>query len=153
MRSNALAVVVDSGPLLAVALRRDQAHELAASLIDYGGRDLLIPDPVVTECDDFLRRRDAHEGARRLLDALVAGVWIRVPLQPTLFAQAVAIDAHYRDLGLGLVDASVMAVAASTGSAILTFDFGHFRAAPPLSGGAWDLVIDESDYIKAVRAR
>jgi predicted nucleic acid-binding protein len=148
-----LAVVVDTGPLFAAALKRDQAHELAASLISYGGRDLLIPEPVVAEVDGFLRRRDAHEGARRFLDALVAGVWIRVPLPPTLFAQAVAIDAHYADIGLGLVDASVMAVAASTGSAILTFDFQHFRAAPPTRGGAWDLVIDESEYVKAVRGR
>lgn len=148
-----MAVVVDSGPLLAAALTRDQAHELAATLIAFGGRDLLIPDPVVTECDDFLRRRDAHDGARRLLDALVAGTWIRTLLPPTLFAQAVAIDAHYADLGLGFVDASVMAVAASTRSAILTFDFEHFRAAPPVGGGAWDLVIDEAEYAKAVRAR
>jgi predicted nucleic acid-binding protein len=148
-----LAVVVDTGPLFAAALKRDQAHELAASLIGYGGRDLLIPDPVVVEVDGFLRKRDAHEGARRFLDALVAGVWVRVPLPPTLFAQAVAIDAHYADVGLGLVDASVMAVAASTGSAILTFDFRHFRAAPPRRGGAWDLVIDEFEYVKAVRGR
>jgi predicted nucleic acid-binding protein len=42
-----LAVVVDTGPLLAAALKRDPAHELAAALIAYGGRDLLIPDPVV----------------------------------------------------------------------------------------------------------
>ena len=146
-----MAVVVDTGPLMAAALKRDQAHELAATLIGFGGRDLLIPDPVVAECDAFLRRRDAHEGARRLLDALVAGVWIRVPLPPALFAQAAAIDAHYGDLGLGLVDASVMAVAESTGSAILTFDFRDFRAAPPLRGGAWELIIDEAAYTKAVR--
>ncbi|MEK7863614.1 MAG: PIN domain-containing protein [Chloroflexota bacterium] len=146
-----MAVVVDTGPLLAAGLRRDQAHQLAASLVEFGGRDLLVPDPVAVECDSFLRRRDADDGARRMLEALVAGVWIRVPLTPSLFAKAVAIDAHYRDLRLGLVDASVMAVAEYTGSAILTFDFRDFRAAPPLGGGDWDLVIDEAHYARAVR--
>ncbi len=87
------------------------------------------------------------------MEALVSGVWVRVPLLPTLFARAVAIDSHYRDIGLGLVDSSVMAIAAATGSSILTFDFRHFRAAPPLLGGAWDLVIDEAEYARVVRAR
>jgi len=148
-----LAVVVDTGPLLAAALKRDEAHDLAAALIAFGGRDLLVPDPVVTECEGFLRQRDAHDAARRLLASLVAGAWVRMPMTPSLFAQAVAIDAHYRDFGLGLVDASVMAIAASTNSHVLTFDFRDFRAAPPLGGGAWDLVVDEAQYAKSVRGR
>lgn len=148
-----MAVVVDTGPLLAAALKRDPAHELAAALIAYGGRDLLIPDPVVAECEGFLRQRNAHEGARRLLAALVEGIWMRVTLTPTVFAQAVAIDRRYKDIGLGLVDASVMAVAAATKSSILTFDFRDFRAAPPLGGGSWDLVVDEAQYMKSVRER
>jgi uncharacterized protein len=146
-----LAVVVDTGPLLAAALKRDSAHELAAALIAYGGRDLLIPDPVVAECESFLRQRDSHEGARRFLAALVDGIWVRVPLTPSLFAQAVAIDKRYQDLGLGLVDASVMAIAAATKSSILTFDFRDFRAAPPIRGGSWDLVVDEAEFARSVR--
>jgi predicted nucleic acid-binding protein len=73
-------------------------------------------------------------------------------LTPTLFAQAVAIDMRYRDIGLGLVDASVMAIAAATKSPILTFDFRDFRAAPPVRGGAWDLVVDEAAYARSVRS-
>ena len=46
-----------------------------------------------------------------------------------------------------------MAIAASTKSAILTFDFRDFRAAPPLNGGVWELVIEESEYARAMRAR
>jgi predicted nucleic acid-binding protein len=148
-----LAVVVDTGPLLAAALKRDEAHELAAALIAFGGRDLLVPDPVVTECEGFLRQRDAHESARRLLASLVGGAWVRMTMTPSLFAEAVAIDAHYRDIGLGLVDASVMAIAAATNSHVLTFDFRDFRAAPPVDGGSWDLVVDEAQYAKSVRGR
>ena len=145
-----MAVVVDTGPLLAAALKRDPAHALAAALIAFGGRDLLIPDPVVAECEGFLRQRDAHEGARRLLAALVDGIWVRVPLTPSLFAQADAIDKQYQDIGLGLVDASVMAIAAATKSSILTFDFRDFRAAPPIRGGSWDLVVDEAEFARSV---
>ena len=148
-----MAVVVDTGPLLAAALRRDPAHELAAQLLDIGGRDLLIPDPVLTECDILLRSRDRHDGARRILNAVAAGTYVHVPLTPLLLRDAVAIDEYYADLGLGLVDASVMAIAASTKSAILTFDFRDFRGAPPRNGGTWELVIEESEYARATRMR
>jgi uncharacterized protein len=148
-----LAVVADTGPLFAAILRRDDAHQLAAALIEYAGRDLLVPDPVIVECESLLRVRGHHEGARRFLDALVAGNHVRVTMPPSLFATAVAIDRQYRDLNLGLVDASVMAVASAMSSAILTFDFRDFRAAPPLAGGTWELVIDEADYTRVLRHR
>ena len=148
-----MPVVVDSGPLIAAASKRDEAHELAVALFELGGRDLIIPDPVVAECDTLLRARDSHEAARRFLEALAAGVYVRVALSPSVFADAIFIDRHYADLGLGIVDASVMALAASTRSPILTFDFRDFRAAPPPHGGAWDLVVDESEYARSVRSR
>ncbi len=148
-----MAVVVDTGPLVAAANRRDDAHEFAATLLELAGHDLLVPDPVVAECDSFLRGKRQPESARRLLAALAAGSYVRVSLSASAFADAVAIDRHYADLGLGLADAAVMAVAASTHSPILTFDFRDFRAAPPLLGGSWELVVDEAQYARAIRPR
>ncbi len=49
------------------------------------------------------------------------------------------------------VDAAVTAVAEAEDASILAFDFRDFRAAPPLGGGAWRLVVDEAAYRKAVR--
>ncbi len=139
-------VVADTGPILAAANRRDELHELAAALVTAAGRQLAVPDPVVTEVDRLLRDRVGSVAARRFLDALVSGIHERLRLGPSLFARAVAIDRHYAALDLGLADASVMAVAQATNSPILTFDFSHFRAAPPTQGGAWRLVIEEVDY-------
>jgi predicted nucleic acid-binding protein len=96
----------------------------------------------------MLRDRGGPDPARRLLNALVAGAYQRATLSPSLFAAACAIDRTYGDLDLGLVDASVMAVAAATDSAILTFDFTHFRAVPQARGRAWRLVVDEAEYEK-----
>ncbi|MEX2553055.1 MAG: PIN domain-containing protein, partial [Actinomycetota bacterium] len=69
-------------------------------------------------------------------------------LSQGLLKRAVEIDSKFSDLGLGLVDASVMAYAERHDLPVLTFDFKHFRAAPPPSG-YWSLVIDESRYAKA----
>lgn len=70
-------------------------------------------------------------------------------LGPGLLRRAAAIDDQYADLGLGLVDASVMAIAERHGHPVLTFDFAHFRATRP-AGGYWRLVVDESRYADSV---
>ncbi len=69
-----------------------------------------------------------------------------------LLRRAAEIDARFADLALGLVDASVMALAERHHHPILTFDFEHFRAAPP-QDGYWRLVIDESRYARAIGER
>ena len=133
--------------------RKDEAHRLAAMLIDMSGRDLIIPDPVIVEVDHLARQQVGHEQTRLFLAALAAGTYTRGAMTPTLFAEAVAIDKAYADLHLGLADASVMAIAAATGHPILTFDFTDFRAAPPRSGGSWPLVIDEARFALGVHSR
>ena len=96
----------------------------------------------------MLRDRGGPEYARRFLNALTAGTYQRATLSPSLFAAACAIDRAHADLDLGFVDASVMAVAEATNSAVMTFDFTHFRAAPPTKGRAWRLMVDEMEYEK-----
>lgn len=148
-----MTIVADTGPFLAAINARDEAHRLAASLVTAAGRELLVPDPVVTEVDQLVRQRVGGEAARRFLADLAAGVHERVPFGPTLFARAIDFDRRYADLGLGLVDASVMAVAAATNSAILTFDFTDFRAAPPTHASSWRLVLSEADYHREIGRR
>lgn len=133
--------------------RKDEAHRLAAMLIDMSGRDLIIPDPVIVEVDHLARQLVGHEQTRLFLAALAAGTYTRGRMTPTLFAEAVAIDKAYAELHLGLADASVMAIAGTTGHPILTFDFTDFRAAPPRSGGSWPLVIDEARFALSVHSR
>jgi hypothetical protein len=117
------------------------------------GRELLVPEPVVTEVDWFLRERVGAAAARNFLEALVEGAYVRVTLSPSLFAAAVEIDRRYADLDIGFVDAAVMAVAESTQSPILTFDFRDFRATKPTRGGSWRFVVAEADVDRWRRRR
>ncbi len=137
------AVVADTGPLVAAADRSEANHRLALSLVVALGRELLVPDPVVLEVDWLLRARLGDVPARAFLRALTSGSPRHLPLTAGTLERAVAIDERYADLGLGLVDATVMAVAEAERCPILTFDFSHFRAAPPLAGGAWNLFVEE----------
>jgi predicted nucleic acid-binding protein len=145
-----LKVVVDTGPLVAAANSKDEAHGLAATLVDGLGRDLVVLDTVAVEVDHLLRSRRGSSAARLFLAALADGEHRVAFLTPDLLRRAVGLDATYADLGLGVVDASIMAYAERHRLPILTFDFEHFRATKPATG-YWRLVVDEARYREATR--
>jgi predicted nucleic acid-binding protein len=130
---------------VAAANRRDRAYALAAALVTELGRDLVVPDAVVVEVDQLLRSRVGAATARLFLAALAAGEHTVAFSTPAVLKRAVAFDAQFADLGLGYADAVVMAFAERERLPVLTFDFEHFRSAPP-SGGFWQLVVDEHRY-------
>jgi predicted nucleic acid-binding protein len=138
--------VVDTGPLVAAAYRRDRAHRLAATLVTELGRDALVPEPVVVETDQLLRARLGSHAARAFLRSISDGELTVAYLTPGLLRTAVAIDARFADVDLGFVDASVMAVADRERTPILTFDFADFRAVPRPDGTAWPLLVDEASF-------
>jgi predicted nucleic acid-binding protein len=122
---------------------------LAAELVTRLGRDLIVPAVVIVEVDQLLRSRVGAHAARLFLAALATGEHRVAFSSAALLRRAAEIDARFADLSLGLVDASVMALAERHRHPILTFDFEHFRAAPP-PDGYWRLVIDESRYARAI---
>ena len=132
----------DTGPLFAAAYRTDQQHRVAAGLIERLGRGLILLDTVLAETDNLMRRRGAAHSARGLLAATVSGAHRTAFLSPGLLRRAAELDAHYADLNLGLVDASIMAYAERHDLPILTFDFRDFRATKS-ARGPWRLVLSE----------
>ena len=115
------------------------------------GRDLIVPEPVIVEVDQLLRSRVGGHPARLFLEAIAAGEHVVVNLSPALLRRAVELDASFADLGLGYVDAAVMAIAERDGLPVLTFDFEHFRATHP-AHGFWQLVVDEHRYQQHTRS-
>lgn len=143
-----MKVVCDTGPLVAAADRASSAHAVAARLIDRLGSGLIVLDVVLAETDYMLRARVGAKSARLLLDAVAGGVHTAAHHSPGLLRRAVALDAHYADLDLGLVDASIMAYAERHDLPILTFDFRDFRATES-ANGPWRLVLSEEQVAKA----
>jgi hypothetical protein len=76
---------------------------------------------------------------------MAGGEHTPVHLSGRLLRRAVELDVRYADLQLGIVDASVIAVAERENLPIVTFDLEHFRATSP-SRGYWKLVLDEQRY-------
>jgi predicted nucleic acid-binding protein len=109
---------------------------------------LLVPEPVVVEVDQLLRASVGDRAARAFLAAIVDGEHAFVPASAGLLRRAVELDSRFADLGLGVVDGCVMALAERRRLPILTFDFEHFRATRPMRG-FWRLIVDEARYAEA----
>lgn len=93
---------------------------------------------VTVEVDYLLRARVSTHAARAFMTDVDAGRYIVATVDAAVFARARELDRRHADLGLGLVDASVVAVAEDlAASTIATLDAEHFSVAV---GGRWPLV-------------
>lgn len=149
MGAGPLRAIADTGPLVAAAHHRDDRHAVAKAAIAAIGRELIILDTVLVEADAVLSSRSGRRPARLLLDSVAREVHSAAFLTPGLLKRAVALDAHYADLNLGLVDASIMAYAERHDLPILTFDFRDFRATEG-ERGPWHLVLSEEQLERAL---
>ena len=107
-----------------------------------------MPALVLAELDYFLR----HE--RRAMESfmrdLARGAFTYAPPALEELSRAMVIDRRYSDLGLGLVDGSVIALAEGLGiRRLATRDVRHFAAVRLHDGSAFDLVVDPTDPEKS----
>ena len=104
------ALICDTGALIDYLVEGSPDHQLFRVAID-SARTRYLPGLVLAEVDYFLR--EEREAMRALMDDLERGAFTYAP--PTLdqLLRAMEIDRRHADLGLGLglVDASVVALA------------------------------------------
>ncbi|MCL4446506.1 MAG: PIN domain-containing protein [Actinobacteria bacterium] len=112
-------VVVDTGVLLAAADRDDTDHLACAEVLRGHRGELWVPAPVVPECAWQIERNvgPAAEGA--FVRHIASGQFKVVDLSTADYERCAELIETYADLGLGLVDASVVTVAENIGSRML----------------------------------
>lgn len=99
-----------------------------------------VPALVLAEVDHFLRRR--RDLMTSFLTDLERGAFTLAPVDLDLLRRARAIDHRYARLGLGLVDATIVALAERLGiTRIATRDTRHFDAVALGDGRRFDLVV------------
>jgi uncharacterized protein len=127
-----VALICDTGPLLAALDAADPDHEQCARLLLESEEDLVVPALVLAELDYWCARRLPGQAWLVFLDDVLKGVYRVEPPTPVDLARCRALQAGYDDLTLGIVDASVIALAERLGeSKIATLDQRHFRAVRP----------------------
>lgn len=105
-------VVVDTGVVLAAADADDAWHDRAAEVLQ--ARDahrLVLPAPVATEAAWLIGSRLGASTEAAFVASIAAGEFTIVDLTATDWGRCAELIARYAGLDLGLVDASVVAVA------------------------------------------
>jgi predicted nucleic acid-binding protein len=135
----AAALICDTGALLDYLVEQAPDHERFRDAID-GARARYVPGLVLAELDYFLR--DERGAMHAFMDDLTRGAFTYAPPSVDQLALAMEIDRRYEDLGLGLVDATVVALAEAVGvRRVATRDVRHFASVRLRDGGALDLVV------------
>lgn len=125
-------LVVDAGPLVAVALSRDRNHARCVELLRTARRPLIVPTLVVTEVAYFLGERLGQHAERSFVGALRDGELVVEPVDPADWTRIHELLDEYADLGLGVVDASILALMERLELAELaTLDRRHFGVLRP----------------------
>lgn len=127
-----MALVLDTGPLVALLDRDDPAHARSVEMVDDVGEDLVVPAGVLVEVDYWVRKGLGPEGWRIFVEDVAEGGYRLEPLTLPDLMRAAELETEYADLGLGLVDASVMALCERLGETkVATLDRRHFSVVRP----------------------
>lgn len=103
------AVLVDTGPLVAVFSRRDEFHQSAVETLKSLRAPLLTVWPVITEAMHLLSFSDQAQEA--LWQFLLAQTLLVVPLETADMPRMQELMRHYRDQDMDLADAALVRVA------------------------------------------
>lgn len=136
-----MTLVIDTGPLVALADERDPQRDEILQLLRSEQGGLYVPAPVTAEIDYLLGKRLGPAARRAFLSDLATRRYETAGLDAADYEQALELDRRYADLELGLSDLSVAVLARKLATRrILTFDERHFRAVRPLQGGAFTIL-------------
>jgi len=131
-----LAGVIDTSVVVAFMNRRDDDHERVSEWMETAEEDLVTTPLVVAEIDHLVSRGGGSAAALAFYEDLVSGAYLVEWWQEAGF-ETVEAARRNQALGLGLADASLLALAARPETPrIATLDERHFRILKPLTGEA-----------------
>lgn len=137
------AVICDTGALLDYLVKTSPDHALFRDAIERA-QTRYVPGLVLAEVDYFLREQ--RRAMRSLIRDLARGAFTYAPPPVDHLRRAMETDERYGDLGLGLVDASIVTLAEDLGlRRILTRDVRHFSVVRLRDGSAFEFAAFPTD--------
>lgn len=122
-------IVADTSAILALIDADDQHHESVRELFDSDPESWILPSAILPEVDYILGTHIGVRAQRAFMSDLARSNFSVEWGDEHDIARAHALCERHRDLRLGLVDATVAAVAERVGArAIATLDYRHFGA-------------------------
>lgn len=144
-------IVVDTSGVLAAKDDSHPEHAAVAKALLETTDELLLSPFVLAECDYLLASRLGAAAAREFLDEVTSGAFELVDFDAGDVATACGIIDRYRDLNIGIADASLVVIAARYQTVrILSFDHRHFRTIAPLWGApSFSLLPTDADSVSS----
>lgn len=131
-----MALVCDTGAVYALYDADDQHHEECKTLIAAERGPRLLPVALLVEIDYLLTSRLGGDAALDFLESVQSGAFTLVDLAAEDLVRCRELIAQYRDLSLGLADATVVATAERFRlQRLFTVDQRHFRTIQPRGFG------------------
>jgi len=127
-----VALIVDTGPLVAALDRDEPDYNRCRRLLDSFAEPLIVPAPVLVEVDYHVRMRLHTEIHLVFLDDLLSGVLQIEDLVLSDYRRIREVCERFSDADIGLVDAAVLAVAERLNEdKVATLDHRNFRMFRP----------------------
>jgi predicted nucleic acid-binding protein len=124
-----VTLVVDTSGLLAALAADQRLHAPARRALEEEAGDLVLSPFVLAELDYLVTRELGTDASLELLSDVARGAYALAGFRDEDVAVAREVIDRYRDLGIGLADASLVVLAEREGTRrILTLDERHFRA-------------------------
>lgn len=136
-----MALVLDTGVLLAAFDIDDRDHRGCADLLSSSREELVVPAPVLVETDQMLGKRGRLDAWVALAERITQGGYHLYEIDAHLLTRAAMLQQTYADLRLGFVDAAVFVTCVELGEdKVATLDRRHFSVLRTEDGRALEIV-------------
>lgn len=136
-----MRLILDTNVLFAGLDRDDKNHRPCLELLDDPNLERVVPATVLVELDYFIRTRLGPLAHAGFLRDLTDGSVTIVELRRDDYIRVREICAKYSDADIGLVDASIVAIAERLNeNKVATLDHRHFRFIQPRHVDALELL-------------
>ena len=134
-------IVADTSGLIAFFSESGSQHEAVATWVEAHAPVMVLSPYVLVEVDYLVATRKGIDAELAVLAELSGGAYELARMDVPDVAAARRVVERYRDLGVGLADASLAVLAQRYRTrTILTLDRKHFSAMRPLDGGTFAIV-------------
>jgi predicted nucleic acid-binding protein len=134
-------ILVDTGPLVAVLNADDHRHLECMNLLEQTSVPIIVPMTVAVEVCQIAERVRGPQAEAAFLQSVAAGERTVEPIGSADLVRAAELVETYADLRLGLVDASLVAIAERLNiTTIATLDRRDFHVVRPRHVDAFELI-------------
>lgn len=105
-----MALVLDTGVTVALLNAADHYHRACFRLATSVKEPLIVPAATLVEVDYWVRKHLNAQAWQTFVKEVEAGAYVLEPTTETDLLRAAELEVEYEDLGLGFVDAAVIAL-------------------------------------------